>query len=117
MFCPCFILRVEGKNVEKKMDLAFNHPIFDSDREKVKRAMEQLEKSQETLKIHCTLASNVGATRYFLSQNRLGLLMKVHLYSTSIVIVTINRGMDDYSPCNKFAIMNRKGVVTAYMIQ
>ena len=32
---------------------------------------------------------------YFLLQNRLNLLMKEHLYSTSFVIVTVNRGMDD----------------------
>ena len=30
------------------MDPIFEHPIFDSAREKVKCAMEQLEKSQET---------------------------------------------------------------------
>ena len=33
--------------------------------------------------------------RYFLSQNRLGLLIRGHLYSTSVVIVTLNGGMDD----------------------
>ena len=43
--------------------------------------------------------------------------MRGHLYSTSVVIVTINGGMDDYSPCNKFAIMNHKEVVTSHMIQ
>ena len=32
---------------------------------------------------------------YFPSQNRSGLLIKEHLYSTSVVIVTINGGMDD----------------------
>ena len=33
--------------------------------------------------------------RYFLSQNRLGLLIRGHLYSTSVVIFTLNGGMDD----------------------
>ena len=32
---------------------------------------------------------------YFPSQNRSGVLMKEHLYSTSVVIVTVNGGMDD----------------------
>ena len=32
---------------------------------------------------------------YFLLQNRSGLQMKERLYSTSVVIVTINGGMDD----------------------
>ena len=40
---------VEGKNVEKKMDPVFKHPIFDSAREKVKSAMGQAEKSHEYL--------------------------------------------------------------------
>ena len=44
-----FYFKQNGKNDEKKMDPVFKHPIFDSAREKVKRAMEQLEKSQETL--------------------------------------------------------------------
>ena len=32
---------------------------------------------------------------HFPLQKKSGLLMKEHLYSTSIVIVTINGGMDD----------------------
>ena len=36
------------------------------------------------------LVSNVGALRYFLLQNRSGLLMKERLYSMNVVIVTIN---------------------------
>ena len=37
----------------------------------------------------------MGATIYFPSQNRSDLLMNEHLYSTSVVIVTINGGRDD----------------------
>ena len=72
-----FILRYKEKKVE--MDPIFEHPVFDSEREKTR----------------CTLVSNVGATRYFPSQNRLGLVMRERLYSMSVVIVTINGGMDD----------------------
>ena len=46
------------------------------------------------LKTRCTLVSNVGATKYFLSQNRSDLLMRGRLYSMSAVIVTINGGTD-----------------------
>ena len=54
-----------------------------------------LKNHNKYLKKCCTLVSNVGATIYFPSPNRSGLLMKEHLYSTSVVIVTINGGMDD----------------------
>ena len=30
MLCPCFILRVERKNVDGKMDPIFENPVFDS---------------------------------------------------------------------------------------
>ena len=60
------------------MDPIFEHPVFDSEREKTR-----------------TLVSNVGATKYFPSQNRLGLVMRERLYSMSVVIVTMNGGMDD----------------------
>ena len=43
MFCPCFILRIQEKNVEKKME----HPVFGSARDKMKLFIRQLEKSQE----------------------------------------------------------------------
>ena len=89
-----FILSNTEK-INKKMDPIFEHPIFDSTREKMKRFLRQLEKSQKPLKTRCTLVSNVGATIYFLLQNRSGLLMGEHLYSMSVVIVTINGGTDD----------------------
>ena len=72
-----FILRYKEKKVE--MDPIFEHPVFDSEREKT----------------CCTLVSNVGATKYFPSQNRLGLVMRERLYSMSVMIVTMNGGMDD----------------------
>ena len=55
----------------------------------------QLVKSQEALEARCTFASIVVATMYFLLQNRSGLLMRKHLYSTCAEITTINGGMDD----------------------
>ena len=56
--------------------------------------MRQLEKPQKPLKTRCTCISNEAAI-YFLLQNRLALLVREHLCSMSVVIVTINRGMDD----------------------
>ena len=47
------------------------------------------------LETRYTLVSNVVATIYFPSQNRSSLTMKEHLYSTSVVIVTVNGGMDE----------------------
>ena len=35
--------------LKKKMDPIFEHPVFDSAREKIKRFIRQLEKSQEAL--------------------------------------------------------------------
>ena len=53
------------------MDPIFKHPVFDSAREKVKRVIRKLEKSQEALEnLKLTLVSNVGATIYFPLQNR-----------------------------------------------
>ena len=49
---------------------------------------------RKPLKTRCTLVSNVGATRYFLLQNRSGLSTKERLCSMSAVIATINGGMD-----------------------
>ena len=77
------------------MDPIFEHSVFDSAREKMKPFMRQFENHKKPLKTRCTLVSNLGATIYFLLQNKSGLLMGEHLYSMSVVIVTINRGMDD----------------------
>ena len=79
------------------MDPIFEYPAYDSAREKVKHPMRQLKKPLETLKTHCTLVSNKGATRYFPLQNRSDLLMREQLFLTSVVIVTINGGTDNAS--------------------
>ena len=79
------------------MDLIFEYPAYESAREKVKHPMRQLKKPLETLKTHCTLVSNKGATRYFPLQNRSDLLMRKQLLLTSVVIVTINGGTDNAS--------------------
>ena len=63
------------------MDPIFEHPVFDSAREKFKPVVRQLEKHKKPLKTRCTLISSVGATRYSLSQNKLGLLMREQLSS------------------------------------
>ena len=76
------------------MDPIFEHLVFDSSREKMKRFIRQLEKHRKPLKTHCTLVSYVEAVMFFLLQNRSGLLTKERLYSTSVEIVTINGEMD-----------------------
>ena len=58
------------------MDPIFEHLVSDSAREKVKRVIRQLEEQQESLENSLYTVSNVGETRYFLSQNRSGLLMR-----------------------------------------
>ena len=65
MFCPCFILRTQGKNAETNLDPIFEHPIFDSAREKVRRAMEQLEKSQEILENSFYTCFKCGSNKVF----------------------------------------------------
>ena len=79
----------------KKKSWNGSNPVFDSVKEKVKRTMEQHENPRKPLDSSLYTCFNVAATRYFPSQNRLGLLMRKRLYSTSVVIVTINGGMDD----------------------
>ena len=77
------------------MDPIFEHPVFDSAREKMKRFIRQLEKSQEALENSLYTCFNCGSNNVFSLQNRSDLLMKERLYSMSVVIVTINGGMDD----------------------
>ena len=74
----------------------FEHLVFDSAMEKMKRFIRQLKKSQEALKTGCTLVSYVGTTIFFLLQNRSGLLTREHLCSMSAEIVAIN-GETDYA--------------------
>ena len=81
--------------VERKMDPIFEHPVFDSAREKVKRAIRQLEKppaAPENLLYTCF---KCGSNKIFPSQNRLSLLMRERPYSMTAVIGTINGGVDD----------------------
>ena len=77
------------------MDPTFEHPVFDSAREKVKPVIKQPEKPWGSLENSLSTCFKCGATRYFLSLNRSSLLMREYLYSTSVVIVTINKGTDD----------------------
>ena len=41
------------------MDPIFEHPVFDSAREKMKRYIRQLVNQKKPLKTHCILVSNV----------------------------------------------------------
>ena len=77
------------------MDQIFEHPVFDSAREMMKRFIRQLEKSQEALKNSLYTCFSCGSNNVFSLQNRSDLLMKERLYSMSVVIVTINGGMHD----------------------
>ena len=47
------------------MDLVFNHPIFESDRGKMKHAVEQLEKLQETLENLLYTCFKCGSNKVF----------------------------------------------------
>ena len=47
------------------MDSIFKHPIFDSVREKMKRAMEELEKSQEALENSLYTCFKCGSNNIF----------------------------------------------------
>ena len=64
MFCP-FILRAQGKKVERKMDPIFEHPVFDSAREKMKCFIRQLEKSQEALENFLYTCFRCGSNNVF----------------------------------------------------
>ena len=81
-------------NVKTNMDPIFEHPVFDSARESVKCVIRQLEKPQKTFENSLCTCFKCGSNNYFPSQNMSKLLMKEHLYSTSVMIVTINGGMD-----------------------
>ena len=71
------------------------HPVFDLARDKMKRFITELKNHKKPLKTRCIPVLNVGATIYFLLQNRSGLPMREHLYSMNVVIVTINGEMAD----------------------
>ena len=81
------------------MNPIFEHPVLDSVRERVKCVINNFKNHRTPLKTCFTLVSTVGATRYFLLQNRSGLHTREHKYSTSVLGVTINGGMDvtDYA--------------------
>ena len=53
MLCPC-LFKAQGKRFEANVDRIFEHPVFDSAREKVKRVIRQLEKPQEDIFYHKT---------------------------------------------------------------
>ena len=82
------------------MDPIFEHPVFDSAREKMKHVMRQLEKPLETLENSLYTCFKCG--RYSPLQNRSGLATREGLYSTSAEIATINGGMDDNVKCVYF---------------
>ena len=77
------------------MDPIFEHPVFDSAREKMKRFIRQFQKLQEAFENLLYNCFKCGSNNIFSVPNKLGLPMKEHLYSMSVVIVTINGGMDD----------------------
>ena len=82
--------KAKGKKVETNMDPIFEHPVFDSAREKIKRFIGQLEKPQETLENSLYTCFKCGSNNVFLLQNRAGLLTKERLCSMSAEIVIIN---------------------------
>ena len=60
-----FILRVQRKRVETNMDPIFEHPVFDSAREKMKRFIRQLKKSQETFENSLYTCFGCGSNNVF----------------------------------------------------
>ena len=76
------------------MDPIFEHPVFYLTREKIKRFIRQLEKSQETFENSLYTRFKCGRNNVFLLQNRSGLLTKERLYSTIVEIAIINREMN-----------------------
>ena len=60
-----FILWYKEKKVETNMNPIFKHPIFDSARETVKRAMELLEKLQEALENSLYTCFKCGSNNVF----------------------------------------------------
>ena len=55
----------EGKKVETKMDSIFEHPFFDSTKDKMKRFIGQLEKSQEAFKNSLYTCFKCGSNNIF----------------------------------------------------
>ena len=60
-----FFLRYKVKNVETNMDPIFEHPVFDSSREKMKRFIRQLEKLQEALETSLYTCFKCGSNNVF----------------------------------------------------
>ena len=97
-----FILRAQRKRVKMKMD-PFLSTLFLIRLER--RWNDGFLNHKKPLKTRCTLVSNVGATRYFLSRNRSGLLRKERMYSTIVGIATINGEMDGIDdPANVLSV-------------
>ena len=85
----------QRKKVERKMDTIFEHPAFDSAREKMKRFIRQLGKSQEALENSLYTCFKCGSNNIFSVAKQVRSADEEHQYSMSVVIVTINGGMDD----------------------
>ena len=64
MFCHVYF-KVQGKRVETNMDPIFQHPVFDSAREKVNRVIKQLEKPQEALEDLLYTCFKFGSNKIF----------------------------------------------------
>ena len=77
------------------MDPFFEHPVLDSARKKMKRFIRQIEKSQEAFENSLYTCFKGGSNNISLLPNKLGLLMKEHLYLMNVVIVITNGGMAD----------------------
>ena len=67
-----FILRVEEKNVERKMDPIFEHPVFDSAREKMKRFIRQIQKSQKAFENSLCTFFKCGSNNIFSVAKQVG---------------------------------------------
>ena len=71
------------------------HPVFDSARDKMKRFIRQLEKSQEAFENSLYMCFKSGSNNMFLLQGRLGPQTREHPYLASAANVTTGGGTDN----------------------
>ena len=76
----------------------------------MKHFIRRIEKSQEAFENSLYTCFKCVATIYFLLQNKLGLLMREHLYLMNVTNVKINRGMDDTHYATNIQPKNRQWV-------
>ena len=96
------------------MDSIFEHPVFDSAREKLKRVIRQLEKSQETFENLLHTCFKCGRNKIFSIEKQVRSAAREHLCPMSAEIATINGEMDDKV---EWVFFDSLEIITSYVIQ